>query len=99
MQSFTPNENDLEGMDAKMDMFSTLPLNTAIKNSYFEEYRPQSVPTRGAPIEFNVSAGAGTHYIDLSRTRLNVKVKITGPGGQPIPEDKFAALICFPLHT
>ena len=44
------------------------------------EYHPLSNITENVPIEFNVS-GSGEEYLDLARTLLFVKAKITKANG------------------
>lgn len=47
----------------------------------YREYRPVSQIVRGAPVTFSLIS---TDYLDLSNTRLNVKVKITKANGTPV---------------
>ena len=47
----------------------------------YQEYRPVSQITHGSPITFSLNS---TEYIDLNKTRLNLKVRIVKENGEAI---------------
>ncbi|XP_061191725.1 uncharacterized protein LOC133199956 [Saccostrea echinata] len=49
------------------------------------DIRPVGSTAHGGVIEFNIS-GASTHYLDLSRTRLLLRVRILNEDGSPLKE-------------
>ena len=60
----------------ELNIFSLPPTQTAIDNAYFVDCRPVSqVMGNHAPVEFSFG-GEGPDYIDLSRSKLKVKLKI-----------------------
>ena len=61
-------------------MFSIPSTQTSISKGQWIEYHPLSNITDSGPIEFNVS-GSGEEYLDLARTQLYVKAKITKANG------------------
>jgi len=64
----------------ELDLFNIPPTQTSICRGQWIEYHPLSNITDTDPIEFNVS-GSGGEYLDLARTQLYVKVKITKANG------------------
>jgi hypothetical protein len=64
----------------ELDLF-TMPLTqTAIDGIYYLDIRPMSTISANSVIEF-VMGGEGRDYLDLARTRLHVKFKITHQDG------------------
>jgi hypothetical protein len=60
----------------ELNLFTLPPTQTAVDNSYFLYSRPTSqVLGSNAPVEF-CFGGEGPDYIDLSRSRLKVKLKL-----------------------
>lgn len=60
----------------ELDLFATSPTQTSVENGKFVFYRPISTISNDAPIEFYIP-GSGDEYIDLSRTMLYLKVRIS----------------------
>ena len=61
---------------SELDLFTIPATQTSIHKGQWIEYHPLSNITDTGPIEFNVS-GTGEEYLDLARTQLYVKAKIT----------------------
>ncbi|KXJ07521.1 hypothetical protein AC249_AIPGENE8474 [Exaiptasia diaphana] len=59
---------------------------TGLESGRFVDYHSISNVGDNGPIEFLVS-GAGTEYMDLSRTQLYVKAKVTKPDGSNLDPD------------
>ncbi|XP_046559753.1 uncharacterized protein LOC124268773 [Haliotis rubra] len=56
-----------------------------ILQHYYENVRPLSVITDSSPVEFHIPNG-GKDYIDLSKTRLHVKLKVTHTDKTPLAD-------------
>ncbi|XP_067653360.1 uncharacterized protein F54H12.2-like [Haliotis asinina] len=59
-----------------LNCFSLPPYQSSQQGHYFVNFRPVSQISDTGPLEFKVS-NSGGDYIDLKRTRLHVKVKVT----------------------
>ena len=73
--AFVHHESN-ECSKSELDLFSIPSTQTSISKGQWIEYHPLSNITETGPIEFNVS-GSGEEYLDLARTQLHVKAKIT----------------------
>ena len=82
------HHNSLESSKTELDLFPVPPTQTGLEAGRFVDHHPNSSITGNAPIEFLVS-GAGNEYMDLARTQLYVKAKITkADGGNLDPNAK-----------
>lgn len=64
----------------ELDLFTVKPTQTSIESGYYHECRPVSIlDGNSGPIEFIVPPS--DDYIDLSRTQIELKVKITTEDG------------------
>ena len=79
-------------------MFSIPSTQTSISKGQWIEYHPLSNITDTGPIEFNVS-GSGEEYLDLARTQLYVKAKITKPNGTNLDPDTQVGPVNLFLHS
>lgn len=61
---------------SELDLFATPPTQTSVESGKLVFFRPISTIANDAPIEFYIP-GSGDEYIDLSRTMLYLKVRIT----------------------
>ena len=61
-------------------LFDQLPVQADIKRNFYTEHYPKTSITPGAPIEFEISKNQND-YINLSNTRLNLKIKIVKTDG------------------
>ena len=77
-------EHFQEAQPSGLMLFSLPPTQTAIEKIYFQEVRPISQITGNAPVEFVISGQDGMQYVDLKRSKLFVKVKITHADGSPL---------------
>ena len=71
---------------SELDLFTIPATQTSIHKGQWIEYHPLSNITDTGPIEFNVS-GTGEEYLDLARTQLYVKAKITKANGTALDAD------------
>lgn len=83
---------------SELDLFVIPPTQTAIEKGSFIQYHPLANIHDGGPVEFNIS-GSGEDYIDLSSSYLYVKVKITKPNGDPLPDNEPVAPVNLFLHA
>ena len=91
-------EKAVEGYRSNLALFHTPPVDTGSSGSEWQEYRPTSQISKGAPLEFSVT-GNSSHYIDLKRTRLYLKCRITKPDGTAITKEDHVGLVNIPLHS
>ena len=68
---------------SELDLFTIPATQTSITKGQWIEYLPISNITDSGPIEFSVS-GTGDEYLDLARTQLFEKAKITKANGTAI---------------
>ena len=71
---------------SELDVFTISATQTSIHKGQWIEYHPLSKITDTGVIEFNVS-GTGEEYLDLGRTQLFVKAKITKANGTALDAD------------
>lgn len=73
--AFVANHDSI-AVKSELDLFTVKPVQTAIESGYYHEARPVSILDNGTgPIEFVITPSE--EYIDLSRTQIELKVKIT----------------------
>lgn len=77
--------NKIAELNAKseLDLFATIPIQTAIESGALQTYRPITSISNNGPIEFVVSGSCADEYLDLARVYIHVQAKITVPP-QPI---------------
>ena len=63
------------GYGEELALFEKPVIDGGVQKVRWIEYKPVNQITAGGAVEFIVS-GNGNQYIDLRRTRLNVKVKV-----------------------
>ena len=83
---------------SELDLFSIPSTQTSISKGQWIEYHPLSNITDTGPIEFNVS-GSGEEYLDLARTQLYVKAKITKPNGANLDPNTEVGPVNLFLHS
>lgn len=87
-----------EGYDGRYAIFASPNVETATKRELITEYRPVSHIKSTDVIEFNVP-NSSLYYMDLSRSRLCIKLRILN-GEKPVEELKDqVALINNALHS
>lgn len=83
---------------AELDLSTTPPVNDAMVKGDVVQYKPLSSVADGAPIEFQV-ASTPDDYIDLGRTSLYVKLKVTRANGDNLPQDAHVGVVNLTLHS
>ena len=95
--AFVHHESN-ECSKSELDLFSTPSTQTSISKGQWIEYHPLSNITETGPIEFNVS-GSGEEYLDLARTQLYVKAKITKANGTALDLNEQVGPVNLFLHS
>ena len=95
--AFVDNESR-ECTKSELDLFTIPATQTSIHKGQWIEYHPLSNITDTGPIEFNIS-GTGEEYLDLVRTQLYVKAKITKANGTALHADTQVGLVNLFLHS
>ena len=87
------------GLPAELSLFTVPPNQVAVEKIYYAEYRPVSAyNTEDAPIEISVP-GQGNEYIDLRRSRLHAKCKITKSDGTALAAQEKTGIVNLPLQS
>lgn len=86
-----------EGYDGRFAIFAPPNIETATKQELVAEYRSTSQVSTNATLTFHVP-NSSLYYIDLSRTRLCVKLQILN-GKAPIMEANKVALVNNVIHS
>ena len=92
------NYNIVEGHTESVALFTNKPTNTAVQNVEESLYRPVSqLSSSSSYLEFSIPGTS--KYLDLSKTKLNLQVKITRSDGAPLDSEDNVAFINLPLQT
>ena len=83
---------------SELDLFTIPATQTSITKGQWIEYHPLSNITDSGPIEFNVS-GTGEEYLELARTQLSVKAKITKANGTALDPNTQVGPVNLFLHS
>lgn len=89
-----PEENHAD----ELSIFIPPPANTAIQRREWFEYRPVNQISDYVTLDFLVPPQAAG-YMDLKRSTLRVKVRLTDSNDKPISKDENVALVNLPLHS
>ena len=91
-------EDSAEGYQPNLSLFTPKPTDVGVDGIQWISFRPVTLITYGAPIEFNI-AGTSLEYIDLSKTRLHVKTRILKKDGSLCTSDDNVGFINLPLQS
>ena len=83
---------------SELDLFTIPATQTSITKGQWIEYHPLSNITDSGPIEFSVS-GSGEEYLDLARTLLFLKAKITKANGTALDLNEQVGPVNLFLHA
>lgn len=84
----------IEGMPGELDIFERPVIQTGILGGNYIQYKPTALVTDCKQLEFFIP-GNGDQYIDLSRTLINVKVKIVKKDGTAFAETE----VVYPINN
>ena len=87
-----------ENHDDALSIFTQPPSNTAIQRREWFEYRPVNQITDYADLDFFVPPQAAG-YMDLKRSTIKVKIRLTDATDTPIAKDENVGLVNLPLHA
>ena len=82
----------------QLDLFSTPMTQTSVESGTWAEFNPTSAISDSMPIEFDVS-GAGTSYIDLAQTQLDVRAQLLKGDGTAIDNTTHVAPCNLFMHA
>src|SRR5688572_5764270 len=94
------HQDSSQCVQSELDLFLVPPTSAQVEKSACVSYQPVSSLSDTNVVEFFV-AGTGEEYIDLSKTKLYVRAKITKPNGTLLSEEesKLVAPINNWLHS
>jgi len=87
----------MECAKSEFDYFLPLPTQTSIIRATYREYAPIAALTHGAPIEIYVERS--DNYLDLNKSYLYVKCKITKPDGTNLAAADRVGPVNLTLHS
>ena len=82
---------------SELELFTVPPTNISMEKGIYVEGMPISTLTHGSPIEFNISSSE--EYIDVGRTMLYIKAKITKTDNKVLDADQKVGPINLWLHS
>lgn len=77
---------------SETDVFSDIGYDVSVNSSMITEYHPTSAISSTSPIEFFIQ-GNDTQYIDLSRTRIKLRLKVVSAAGKNIANQPDVAIL------
>lgn len=84
---------------SELALFSDPPNQVAVHKIYFQETRPiSSFDSDNAPLEFSIP-GNGGEYLDLRKSRLYIKAKITKSDGTALAALEKTGIVNLPLQS
>jgi len=87
----------VEGHKTSLELFDKVESDRSVVSIDYEDYRPTTPLAKNTPIVFNINST--TDYINLKKTKLYLKVKITKANGDAVGLTDKVAFINMPLHT
>ena len=91
--AFLSELNTSTVLPPELSLFTDPPNQVAIQKQYFSETRPlSSVTTNNAPLEFCIP-GQGGEYLDLRKSRLCIKAKITKSDDTPLAASEKTGIV------
>lgn len=84
-------------LKTESDIFSTPAVQNTIEEGYFQEYRPITPLNDDSPIEFLIPPQT-MEYLDLSLTKLHLKIQITKSNGDALDAD-MASDVVAPINN
>ncbi|XP_041350764.1 uncharacterized protein F54H12.2-like [Gigantopelta aegis] len=90
--SLLTDKDFMEGLPSALDLFTMPPYQTSVFQHYYVDVRPVSQITDSSPVEFQI-ANSGSDYVDLKRSRLHVKLKVSHSDGTALSKDEHVAAV------
>ena len=92
------HQESQECTKSELDLFTIPATQTSTTEGQWIEYHPLNNITDTGPIEFNVS-GTGEEYLELAKTQLFVKAKITKANGDNLESNTQGGPMNLFLHS
>ena len=92
------HQESQECTKSELDLFTIPATQTSTTKRQWIEYHPLNNITDTGPIEFNVS-GTGEEYLELAKTQLFVKAKITKAKGDNLESNTQGGPMNLFLHS
>ena len=89
---------DSQCSKSELELFPTPPVNLSMEKGDYVHYKPVSTLNNASPLEFHVPASS-EEYVDLGRTSLYLKLKITNAAGTVLGAAAQAAFVNLPLYS
>lgn len=83
---------------SELDLFTNPPVNVSMQEGRYEIHHPIATLTPTSPIEFHCPASVD-RYIDVGRTLLRVKLKVTKNDGSNLDEGAKVSTVNLLLHS
>lgn len=87
-----------ENHEDELSVFTPPPINTVVHTKQWIEYRPTNQISGESPLEFLISPQS-VGYMDLRRSTLKIKLRLTNALGQPVTKDANVGLVNLPLQA
>ena len=88
----------MASINNELALFQPIPQERAIEEVKWVNIKPTMQISDTGPIEFNISP-TSSYYVLLSKTYLNLKLKITHTDGSPLERDENVSLANLPLSS
>ena len=92
------SEGDCYCSKAELELFTSPPINISMDSGAYVVHRPITAVTDDSPLEFQVTASP-EDYVDLGRTKLQIKVKITNVDGTNLANDAKISTCNLLMHS
>ena len=92
------NNGDCYCSKAEIELFTNPPINIAMDSGAYAVHRPVTALTDDSPLEFQVTASP-EEYLDLGRTKLHLKVKVTNVDGSNLAGDAKVSTSNLLMHS
>ena len=83
---------------SELELFATPPVNVAMERGDFVTHRTIATITDTSPLEFFVP-GSPEEYVDVGRTRLQLKIKVVKTDGSAPAQDAKLSTTNLTLHS
>ena len=90
--------NGEEHHEQELSIFEPAPTDTSLQTREWIQYRPVNQISDNSAVDFNIPPQSSA-YIDLKRSVLNVKLRITKADNTPIDVAQVCGLVNLPLHS
>jgi hypothetical protein len=86
-----------ENHEDELSVFKPPVTNTGVHTRQWIEYRPTNQISGESPLEFLIPPQS-IGYMDLRRSTLKIKLRLTNALGQPVAKDANVGLVILPIQ-